>query len=255
MANIGPKGILRHIDNPAITILSDTAGAGKTWTTDSDASDADFARAVAVGKGLHYVGTLSANDNRMLEFCSNNLYFVVQEGHCEVEALVQFSAVDELAFNFGFNDEVLETGNTTLPMEINGSDVISANSASFVGFVYDIDGTSDYLVCSWVDDSTIQQTDADGRVKGAKIKMSGMAPTAAKWLYLKVELDDRGSGNGARATFLAVDHTGLSMERTFNTTLDRDVPLCYYFGIENRGGTGMTVYTKHNNWAQTIPDM
>ncbi len=255
MANIGSKGILRHIDDPTITILSDTAGAGKTWITDSDGSDVDFARAVAVGKGLHYVGTLSANDNQMLELCSNNLIFAVQEGHCEVEALVQFSAVSELAFNFGFNDEVLETGSTSLPMEISTSDVISANSASFIGFVYDIDGTSDYLVCSWVDDSTIQQTDADGRVSGELIKMHGMAPTSAKWLYVKVELDDRGSGSGARATFLAVDHNGRSMEKVFNTTLDRDVPLCYYFGIENRGSTGMTVYTKHNNWAQTIPNM
>ena len=255
MANIGPIGILRHIDNPSITIISDTKGAGKTWTTDSDGSDVDFAKAVAVGKGLHYVGTLSGNDNQMLELCSNNLIFVVQEGHCEVEALVQFSAVDELSFNFGFNDEILETGNDSLPMEISAYDVLTANSASFVGFVYDIDGTSDYLVCSWVDDSTIQQTAADGRVNGTKIKMSGMTPTVAKWLYLKVELQDRGSGKGARATFLAVDHTGLSLERTFNTTLDRDVPLCYYFGIENRGGTGMTVYTKHNNWSQSIPDM
>ena len=254
MPNIGPIGILRHMDDPQITVINTSSAAGKTWVSAGDSSDTPFVKAVAAGKGLHYAGALTTTDDQMVEFSGNNLQFAVQEGHCEVEILVQFSAVSELAFNFGFNDQVLETANS-LPLEISTSDVISSNSASFIGFVYDVDGTKDYLVCSWVDDSTIQQTDAGGRVDGELIRMDGMGVTAAKWLYLKVELDDRGSGSGARATFLAVDHTGRSQERTFNTTLDRDVPLAFYYGIENRGDAGMSMYIKLPNWAQTIPDM
>lgn len=254
MPNIGSKGILRHIDDPAITIASDTEGTTITWATSKDTSDASIARTVAAGKGLHYRGTLTTTDENMIEFCSNDKYFAVQEGHCEVEILLQFSVVSSAAFAFGFSDDVLDDSNS-LPMYL-GTTTLAKNTDNFIGFVLDpIDATYDCLHCAWVDDASVGQADSEGRVDGQLIKMPTMKMTAAKWMYLKVELDDRGSGNGARATFLAVDHTGHSEQRTFNTSVDRDVSLCYYFGAQNRAGVGTYVYIRCPNWAQTMPNM
>ncbi len=253
MANMGSQGILKHIDDPMVSIMGTAAAAGVTWVAEGDAGTS-FVRAVAAGKGVHYAGALSAVNNEMEEFCSNNLMFTGQEGHSAVEVLLQLSAVTAIAVNFGFNDEVLETGSNSLPMEI-GTTTVSANSASFVGLVYDTGADSDYLHCCWVDDSTVGQTDSTGKVDGKYIKMDGMAPTASKWLYMKVEMQDRGSGNGVRATFLAVDHLGRSVEKVFDTSIDRDVPLCYYLGIENRGANVVSLYTKSNNFEQTIANM
>ncbi len=257
MASSGSLGTLRHIDNPSITVLNSSAAAGKTWVTAGDTYDTTFLRSVAAGKGLHYKGILHGTDNNLLEFAGNNLQFAGQEGHSEAEILIQFTTPSTLAFNFGFNDQVLETGGSgSLPMEISSSDVLSANSASFVGFVYDVDSTTDDLYCGWVDDSSVGQTvGATTLSPGGTIRMANMVPTASKWFYMKVGLQDRGSGYGVRATFLAVDHNGRSMERTFNTTLDRDVPLAYYLGIEARGTTTSNIYLHNCNWAQDVPNM
>lgn len=257
MPNIGPKGILRHIDDPTKSIVSSSEGTTVTWATSGDSSDTTIVRATAAGKGAHYTGALTTTDNNMIEFCSNNLYFAPQEGHCEAEIIVQFDVVAGLSFNFGFNDDVLETNNT-LPMEFSAVTTIGPNAtdATFVGFLIDTtDATDDCLHCVWADDGTATQTTSTGRVGGELIKMPGMTLTAAKWFYMKVELDDTGSGNSPRATFLAVDHNGHSEERTFETNLDREVPLCFYFAVENRAATAKNVYIRCPNWAQTMPNM
>ncbi len=253
MANVGSKGILRHIDDPEITVINTSAAAGKTWVSAGDTSDTAFVKAVAVGKGLHYAGTVYQTNNNMLEFSGNSLMFSGQEGHSEAEIMLQMDDVSNVAFNFGFNDQVLETANS-LPIEI-GTTTVSANSATFVGIAYDTGATNDELHCVWVDDSTVGQTDSTGKVDGKYIRMHGMAPTNSKWLYMKVEIDDIGSGNGVRATFLAVDHTARSVEKVFDTTVDRNCALAYYFGIENRTTSAVNVYLRHNDWAQTIADM
>lgn len=259
MANIGSIGILEHIDDPMITVIGDAGDsvsnmAGYTWVSDSAGSHADFIRAVAAGKGLHYIGVMAASDdNVVLEFASSGLYFTAQEGHCAVEILIQFEAASGHAFTFGFNSAV-EGG--VLPVDFSAATTLTKASSDFCGFVYDgTDATYPDLHCVWVDDSSIGQSDSDGRVDGQTIRMRSMSPTSAKWLYMKVELQDRGSGNGARATFLAVDHNGYSVERTFNTSLDRDVPLCYHLGVENRSSAGGDVFIRHNNWSQSIPNM
>jgi hypothetical protein len=252
MANMGPQGILKHIDDPSVTVIAAASAAGVTWVSDSTGSATDFVKAVAAGKGLHYYGVMSGADNELLEFCSNNLIFAAQEGHCAVEILVQFSSASVPAFTFGFNDTV-EDGN--LPIDISGT-TLAATASTFCGFVYDgTDATNKDLYCVWVDDDSLAQSDATGKVGGQTIRMNGIHPTASKWLYLKVELQDRGSGNGARATFLAVDHLGRSAEKVFDTTVDRDCPLCYHFAIETRADTAMYIYLKGCNWEQTIPNM
>lgn len=247
MANVGSIGITRHIDDPSVSTVNATAGAGVTWALSSDSSDTAFAKAVAAGKGLHYAGATAATDDNMIEFCSNNLIFAAQEGHAEVEILLQLDDITNAAFFFGFSDDVQETANT-IPVELETT-TFTNRAATHCGIVYDVDATNDDLHCHWADGGTNTTTAI------ADLRMSGMAPANAKWMYLKVELDDRGSGNGARATFLAVDHNGRSVEKTFNTTVTRSTALCYYFGYENRSASVHNVYIKHNNWAQTIPDM
>ena len=115
--------------------------------------------------------------------------------------------------------------------------------------------TNEELHCYWADDNVLGMADADSSVDGQTVRMRGIAPTASKWLYMKVEMQDRGSGLGVRATFLAVTHTGASVERVFNTSGDRDVALCYYVCAENRDTGTPDVYIKGTNWEQTIPNM
>ncbi len=252
MANVGSVGILKHIDDPSVTVIADASAAGVTWVSDSTGSGTDFVKAVAAGKGLHYAGALTAVDNELEEFNGNNLQFAAQEGHSSVEIIVQFSTIADLAFCFGFND-VAEEGN--MPMELTGT-TISANAGTFVGLLYDDDSTDpDNLYCVWVDGDTVGQTDSTGSVNGQAIKMSGIAPTAAQWFYMKVSMQDRGSGNGARVTFMATDHLGRSVEKVFNTTVTRSTPLCFSYAVENRDATARNLYIRFPNWEQDTPDM
>lgn len=247
MANMGPTGIIRYEETFANDNINTSQANGIGWLTLVDATGTDFVRAVAAGKGLHCLGVNSANDDALVEFCGDTLMFAAQEGHCAVEILVQFSTVATMAFNFGFNDDSLDASNT-LPCELNGT-TWTSNAATFVGFVYDTDATNDNLHCFWVDG------DSDTTTAVADLRMVGMAPTAAKWLYLRVELQDRGSGNGARATFLAVDHTGKSVEKVFDTSITRSTPLCFYFGQEERAALGRNVFIKAPAWEQSIANM
>jgi len=252
MANMGSTGIQRHIDDPSVTVIAAATATGVTWVSDATGSATDFVKAVAAGKPTHYFGVMDAVDNSLLEFCGNNLDFTAQNGHCAVEIMIQFEDASEHSFNFGFNDTV-EDGN--LPIDLSAT-TLTKTASTYCGFVFDgTDATNKDLYCVWVDDDSIGQADTAGSVDGQEIRMRGMAPTDAKWLYLKVELDDRGSGNGARATFLAVDHLGRSMEKVFNTSVDRDCPLCYHLAIENRTATGGDVFLVNTNWEQTIPNM
>jgi len=244
--------MIKHIDDPGITVLSDTAGTGITWATSNDSGTSPV-RAVAAGKGIHYAGATSASATSMTELCSNDLIFTGQEGHSSMEVLLQLDVVTNVAFNFGFNDDVNDTSNT-LPVELSGT-TWTSNAATFLGFAFDTDADNDELHCFWVDDDVDCAATSATLVNGKSLRMTGMAPTAAKWLYMKVEMQDRGSGNGVRATFLAVDHNGRSVEKVFNTTVDRDCPLCYYLGVECRGTAAKNIYIKCPNWEQAIANM
>ena len=251
MANVGSKGEVRYLETFATdsvaggTVGSDgTVADGIAWLGSSDTGGTAFARALAAARGLHCAGATDTTDNDMTEFCGDQLMFYGQTGHSEVEMMVQFDDVTNLAFNFGFNDDVLDASNS-LPMELSTA-TWTSNSATFVGFVYDIDATNDELHCMWVDGDT-EATNAI-----ATLRFNGMAPTNSQWLYMKVELDDRGSGNGCRATFLVVDHNGRSMEKVFNTTITRSTALCFYFGFENRSGSAHNCYIKLPGWVQSI---
>lgn len=250
MANAGSKGMYEHIDDPMVSVIAAAAAAGVTWVADATNGATDFARAVAAGKGLHYAAASDTTDDDMQEFCSNNLLFTGQEGQSYVEILMQLDSVDDVAFNFGLHDTVEEVADGgTLPVELSGTTWTSTGS-TFIGIVYDVDADNNELHCFWVDD------DVDTTTAIANLRMNGMAPTADKWLYMRVDIQDRGSGNGVKATFLAVDSSGKSVQKEFNTTVDRDCPLCYHFSFENRGNSAATkCYIKHCNFGQSTADM
>ena len=253
MANMGAKGVIRYEETfAADTIAAGTpgtsdgsAGDGIAWVDSGDTGNTAIVRAVNAARGLHAAGATDATNNDMIEINSDVTLFYGQVGHNAVEILVQFDDVTNVAFNFGFNDESLEGANT-LPVEL-ATTTFTLNAAdAFVGFVYDTGATNDELHCIWSDDGTLTSTAI------ADLRMTGMAPTNSQWLWLRVELQDRGSGNGVRATFLAIDHNGRSVEKVFNTSVDRDVALAYYFGMENRSASAHNVYIKRMAWEQGI---
>ena len=250
MANVGSKGIVRYEETFATPTVG-ASGAGIAWVVSND-SGADFARAVNTSRGLHITGVTGATAGNMTELCGDTLMFTGQTGHSSVELLVQFDVVTNLAFNFGFNDEVLETGGSaSLPMELTTT-AWASNSANFLGFAFDTAADNDDLHCCWVASNVDCATTSATLVEGKSLRMSGIAPTADKWLYLKVEMQDRGSGNGVRATFMAADHAGRSAEKVFNTTVARTTPMCFYFGLEARTTSARNCRIKCPAWEQTI---
>lgn len=251
MANMGPVGILKHIDDPSTSILASSAGSTITWATNTAGSATNFARAVAAGKGVHYYGAMDAVSGSSSEFASSYKWFTVQEGHCAVEVIAQFSVITH-SFCFGFNDTVAD-GNRAIDISAT---TLSSVATDFCGFFYDgANATNKDLHCVWVDAGTIATTDANGSIGGQAIRMSGMHPTAAKWFYMKVDMQDLGTGKDARVTFLAVDHLGRSMEKVFDTTVLRTMQFCYHFCAENTSAAVNYIYLRGCNWEQTIPNM
>ncbi len=246
MANMGSKGITRYEETFAIDTIG-AAGDGVAWLQTNDAGTA-FVRAVAAGKGLHVAGATSTGGANRHEFLSDSLMFTGQEGHSSVEILLQLGAVTDVAFNFGFFDAT--TGpNNIIPAKIDSVTITGQAADGFLGIIYDSNATNDELHCFWMNGGT------DTTTLIADLRMSGIAPIASKWLYMKVEMQDRGSGKGVRATFLAVDSNGRSVEKVFNTSVDRDLPLNYYLGVENRTTTAVNIYLKGVAWEQTIANM
>ena len=246
MANAGSKGITRYEETFAVDTIG-SAGNGVAWLETNDAGTA-FVRAVAAGKGLHVAGATSTGGANRHEFLSDSFMFTGQEGHSSVEILLQLGAVTDVSFNFGVFDAV--TGaNNILPASLSGTTITGQATDGFLGIIYDSNADNDELHVSW-ENGGVQTTTAI-----ADLRMVGMAPTASKWLFMKVEMQDRGSGKGVRATFLAVDHNGRSVEKVFNTSVDRDLPLNYYLGVINRTTTAVNIYFKGVAWEQTIADM
>jgi len=247
MANVGSKGIVRYEETFATDNIATSGADGIGWIVSSDAGSA-FARTVTAGKGLHLYGTSDTGAADRQEFVSDLAIFTGQEGHSSVEVMLQLGTITDVAFNFGFNDAV--TGaNNIIPAKIDSGTITGQSADGFVGIIFDTEATNDELHCFWRNGAV------DTTTAIADLRMVGMAPTAAKWLYMKVEMQDRGSGNGVRATFLAVDHNGRSVEKVFNTTVDRDCPLCYYLGVECRGTAAKNIYIKCPNWEQAIANM
>lgn len=246
MANTGSRGIARYEERWLADNISTASADGIAWVVSSDSSDTAFARAVAAGRGLHAAGALAATQNNLIELCHDLAFIYGQNGHAALEVVFMMDNISAIAFNIGLNDESLEDANT-LPVEL-ATTTWTSNAASFVGLVYDTGADNDELHCFWVDD------DSDTSEAIADLRMKGIAPVASKWMRARIDIQDRGSSQGVRATFsFSVD--GKSAEKVFNTSLDRDVALCPYIGIEQRGSPSATnVYIAYIAIEQSLAD-
>ena len=246
MANSGSVGVIKDLETWLTDNISTASADGIKWVTSVDTSDTAFARAVAAGRGIHAAGALAATANNLIELCGDLTHVYGQTGHYVLEVQIQMDIVAAIAFNIGLNDDSLDAGNT-LPVELSGT-TWTSTASSFIGFVFDTDATNDDVHCFWVDDDT------DTSKAIADLRLSGAAPVASKWAMARIELQDRGSGNGVRATFLWVQD-GKSFEKVFDTTLDRDVGLVPYIGIEQRATpSAANVYVKYIYQEQSIAD-
>ena len=247
MANVGSKGIVRYEESFALAVPAGSGAAGVGWLITKDSNDTDFTRTVTAGTGLHLLGVSHGTSADRMEFLSDTLMFTGQEGHSSVEILLQLSAIINMSFFFGFNDAVTGVGEI-LPASLSTT-VFTNNAADgCLGILYDTDADNDELHCFWADTATKTSETA------ATLRMTGMAPTAGKWLYMKVEMQDRGSGKGVRATFMAADHNGRSVEKVFNTSVDRTLPMNFYLGTIERSTTGRNVIIRCPAWETTIAD-
>jgi hypothetical protein len=208
--------------------------AGVKWMNSSDAGNTAFAITDGAD-GPQAIGATDATDDDMCEISHRALSWSVQNGTLEMETRVQVSvgAVGSIAFTVGFNDDQLEDSNT-LPVEL-ATATFTSNASSFVGIVYDADATNQNVHAFWVDD------DNDANETLANLRFVGMTPVLAKYLGIRIALKDRGSGLGVRAEITVVDEsTGRFMQKTFNTSLDRDALLAPHIAFENRAGVAHT---------------
>lgn len=244
MPSNASKGMVRYCESFATDNIHTSQTNGVAWLVLGDTNDTVFGRAVAAGRGLHAKAITAATNNNMIEFCGDTLQFYAQEGQNAVEVLIQLTDVTNRAFAFGFNDDSLDASNS-LPVELSTT-TFTANAGTFCGLVYDTDATNDELHAFWVDGGTATTTAI------ADLRFNGIAPTNSQWLWMRVELHDRGSGNGAKAVFHVVDHNGRSATKEFNTTITRSTALCYYLGVENRSASSCTIYIKEPAWEQPV---
>ena len=167
-------------------------------------------------------------DNEMAEVDFGALNYRVQDGMMSMEARVSLERT-VCAANVAFTDETTESGNT-LGVELSGT-TFTSTASTWCGFVCDSDATNDNWHVFWVDG------DSDTDTPIATLN-TGIPMQATEWITLKVTLTDRGSGNGARATFFAQTENGESWEYSANTNVSRSTALTPSVGIENRTTTG-----------------
>ncbi len=257
MANVGKTGVLKFTDTFAINSLgtgvqglavgtqSGTTLYGIAWQQNIGTSDTPLAISVSATKGLHLAGSLAATDNNRIEMMSPNLMFYGQQGFCAADVMLQVDTASSCEICFGLTGE--NTGSAMrMPVELNTATWASTGS-NFIGLVKDFDATNDEFHCFWVDDDT------DTTETVANLRMRGASFVKDKWCYLRVELQDCGSGNPVRATF-HVEQDGKTFEKEFNTSFDRDQAMAWYLGVANKAGIARGVYVKAPGWEYSISD-
>ena len=209
--------------------IGTTVADGLLWLNSSDTGNTAFA-IVADAQGPIAQAATDNTDNDMCEIAYHLLSWSVQNGELYMETRVKVVAdVDSVAFNVGFNDDVLEDSNT-LPVELSGT-TWTTNASTWVGIAYDIDADNDNVHAMWVDD------DADAVEAIADLRFNDITPVNDEWFGVGIRLSDRGAGRGVRAEFTVVEEsTGKIAQKAFNTGVDRDVLLTPHIGFENRAG-------------------
>lgn len=152
----------------------------------------------------------------------------VQDGTLTFEARVNLDVVTTVGLFIGFSDTNTETD--IIPMTLSGT-TFTTTATTAIGFLFDTDATNDDWHAMWVDDDT----DASATI--AQLRFNNVAPVAATFYTYRLELHDRGAGNGALANFTIINNNGVGYSKTFNTSIDRDALLVPYIGHENHTAT------------------
>ena len=212
--------------------IGTAAGNGIVWWNSSDCGATAFdANAGFAGEGTARGATDTTNTD-MSELAHGQLMWLPQND-CGMEVRVQFDVITTLAFNVGFNDDVLDDSNT-LPVELS-TVTFTTNSSTWVGLLYDVDATNDDFHAMWVDD------DADSSSAIADLRYTGVAPVVASYGLYRVELF---RGTSATAPAIANIHVipddtepgvGRLHSKRFTSTVDGAAPLTPHVGFENHG--------------------
>lgn len=216
------------------TNIGTASAAGVRWWNSSDTGNTAFIE-TATADGPVARALTDTTDNDMCELAHGTLGWSVQNGELGMEARMRVTVggVDDVAVNFGFNDDILEDSNT-LPMEL-ATTTFTSNADTWVGMVYDPDADNDDVHCMWTDDTV----DASEAI--ADLRMTNAVPVDNEWFGMQVRLSDRGSGRGVRAEFTFVEEsTGRRFQKQFNTNVDRDALLTPHIAFENRAGVAHT---------------
>lgn len=175
------------------------------WGVDkgSDGSAANFAISadhngmVRATTGADAGGTMALNGVQLHRLAT----WKANAGNLEVEWRIKVSAITAVAFFAGFTDQV---GTLEAPVTSAASaDTITTNATDAVGFMFDTAMTTDTIWCVGV------KADTDA----TKVD-STIAPVAATWIRLKIELD--ASGN---ATFFINGHKRGEMANAVTATV------------------------------------
>lgn len=224
MANDSPLGIYDLLEEWDYDNIHTAAANGVKWLVSSDAGDTAFAVTTGLSGGQARA-SLAATDNNMCEIGRDIMIARAQDGFMEVEVRFKVDVVTTVAFNIGFNDDQLEDSNT-LPIELSGT-TFTANAATFVGFVFDVDATNDYVHVFWADGGVASTTPI------ATLK-TDFVPTAGEFATYRVRLEDQGSGYKANVVFTIIDHNGKMYEERYSNVITRGTFLTPYVAVENR---------------------
>lgn len=236
MPNDGPRGYIERLYTFDYDCIGTAAGDGIIFVNSSDTGDTAFAATALQGGGVAR-GTTTTTDDNMIELSHISANHRAQDGMMAMEVRAYLDVITNVAFNIGWNDEALEGANT-LPVEL-ATATFTRNGVTSALLLYDTDASAvnTVLVPVWEDDSVMMNETV------AANRFSGIAPVASQYFTARVELWDRGAGNGARATFMIGKDSASSSSgvKEFNTTVDRDALLAPHTSWENRSGTAHQV--------------
>ena len=236
MPNDSSIGVVEKLYTFEYDNIGTAAGDGIVFLNSSDASDTAFAATALRGGGVAR-GTTATTDDNMIELSRGGVNYRADDGMMSMEVRAYLDVVTNVAFNIGWNDEVLEGANT-LPVELSTA-TFTRNGVTSAVILFDTDASAinTVFVPCWEDDSVMMNETV------AANRFSGIAPVAAEYFTARVELWDRGAGNGARATFMVGRNnvSSTSGVKEFNTTVDRDALLAAHTSWENRSGTAHQV--------------
>ena len=175
------QSVLGTNNNPAVEYFDDfipaLVEASSAWILNAGTND--FATAAAVGGTI--AATTGGSDNDASQIVGR-VPMTANKGGLFIEARIYPTAVNHVCINFGFTDlTTLE-----IPAEISAT-TITTNASDACVLCFDTDQTTD----QWYFVGVAGDTDATGNA------ITGVAPAAATWTILRIEIDP--NGQDARA--------------------------------------------------------